>query len=136
MLSDGNVSHVVWTVPACSNPAHAREWAAPTDATTQQFTLSRGELDQLQRFLDGPAVKSMDAFRNAGPGVGDYYIEIHRPGKVQTVGVISLMPSHFQLQRDPSLLRVICKAKKIAGDKRPEWCANDPAPQTPATRAR
>ena len=65
-------------------------------------------------------------FMNAGPGVGDYEIEIHRVSGIQTIGVISLSPNHFQLQQDPTLLQLICAAKAIAGDKREEWCPGAP----------
>jgi hypothetical protein len=83
-------------------------------------------LDQLKRFLDNPEVKSLVGFMNAGFGVGDYDIEIHRTSGVQKIPVVSFLPEHDSLKRDNTLLRVICEAKVIAGDKPPAWCPNPP----------
>jgi hypothetical protein len=63
---------------------------------------------------------------NAGFGVGDYDIEIHRTSGVQKIPVVSFLPEHDSLKRDNTLLRVICEAKEIAGDKRTAWCPNPP----------
>ena len=71
-------------------------------------------------------MKSLRDFLNAGGGVGDYDIEIHRSSGVQRIPIVSLMPEHDELKRDPTLLQVICEAKRIAGDKRPPWCPNSP----------
>jgi hypothetical protein len=79
-------------------------------------------LDQLKVFLDGPEVKAIGDFLNAGPGVGDYEIEIYRASVVQRVPVFSFVPA----QRDKALLRLICEAKQMAGDKHPAWCPNTP----------
>jgi hypothetical protein len=76
----------------------------------------------LKCFLDRPEVKAVGDFMNAGPGVGDYEIEIHRTSGMQRIHVFSFVPE----QRDRSVLRMICEAKQIAGDEHPAWCPNLP----------
>lgn len=126
VFTDGKVTHAVWYVPPCSDPARAREWTAPADIRARDFALSPDALAQLRRFLDRSEVRSLRDFLNAGPGVGDYEIEIRRASGVQRIPVVSLMPEHDELKRDPTLLQLICEAKEIAGDKLPAWCPNSP----------
>jgi hypothetical protein len=127
VFADGRGTKVVWYVPPCSDPAKALEWTAPVDGKIQHFALSPSALVHLQSFLDGPEVKQLRDFFNAGGGVGDYDIEIHRSSGVQRIPILSLMPEHDELKRDPTLLQVICKAKEIAGDKLRPWCPYSPA---------
>jgi hypothetical protein len=122
-FDDGAVMQLAWTVPACSDPARARAWTPPAGTRVRRSTLQAGERDALHGFLDRPEVMSLTDFMNAGPGVGDYQIEIHRASGVQKISVLSLMPEHDQLRRDPTLLRIICKAKELGGGERPRWCA-------------
>jgi hypothetical protein len=124
VFSDGQVQKVNWSVPPCSDPVLASEWKAPVGSKARRFMLPQGALKQLQSFLDRPEVKDLRDFLNAGSGVGDYNIEIHRASGVQRIPVFSLMPSHYSLKQDPTLLRVICRAKEIEGDERPPWCAD------------
>jgi hypothetical protein len=133
VFSNGQVQKVNWSVPPCSDPALASEWKvpalasewkAPVGSKIRRFMLSQSSIKQLQSFLDRPEVRDMSDFFNAGPGVGDYDIEIHRASGVQRVPVLSLMPSNISLKQDPTLLCVICRAKEIGGDERPPWCAD------------
>jgi hypothetical protein len=127
VFHDGQVTQVSWVMPACSHPADAWGWTPPAGSKVRRFTLRRGYYEGLQRFLDGPKVKALRSFMNAGGGVGDYEIEIHRLSGLQTVSVVSLLPNHDELRRNPTLLRVICRAKDIAGDEHPGWCPTSPA---------
>jgi len=124
VFADGHGTNVVWSIPACSDPATAFEWGVPADGRVQNLALSQAALAQLQTFLESPEVKQLRDFMNAGPGIGDYDIEIHRVSEVQHIPVVSLMPEHTELKRDPTLLQLICKAKEIGGDERPRWCPN------------
>jgi hypothetical protein len=126
VFADGKGTNVVWSVPPCSDPARASDWTAPADGKAQNFALSQSTLAQLRNCLDRPEVAQLRDFMNAGGGVGDYEIEIHRASGVQQTLVMSLMPEHDELKRDPTLLQLICKAKEIAGDERPRWCPNPP----------
>jgi hypothetical protein len=133
VFSDGQVQKVNWSVPPCSDRVLASEWKAPVGSKARRFMLPPGALKQLQSFLDRPEVKDLRDFLNAGSGVGDYDIEIHRASGVQRVPVFSLMPSHYSLKQDPTLLRVICRAKEIGGDERPPWCGDlNPTQPVPA----
>lgn len=78
VFTDGKGTNAVWSVPPCSDPARALEWTAPSDDKAQNFVLSQSALAQLRSFLDRPEVRLLRDFMNAGPGVGDYEIEIHR----------------------------------------------------------
>jgi hypothetical protein len=124
VFADGRGSETVWFVTPCSDATGMSEWTAPTNAKTNDFELSADALAKLRSFLDRSEVKSLRDFLNAGGGVGDYDIEIHRLSGVQRIPIVSLMPEHDELKRDPALLQVICKAKGLAGDKRPPWCPN------------
>ena|SRR5258708_834984 len=126
VFSDRHVAQVSWVVPACSKPANDRGWNPPASSKVRRFTLLPADYEGLQRFLDGPEVMALTSFMNAGYGGGDYEIEIRRPSGLQTVSVVSLLPNHVELQRNPTLLRVICRAKDIAGDERPRWCPVSP----------
>lgn len=126
VLSNGQAKEVIWSVPPCSPSELASEWKAPAGSKARRFTLLPGGLDQLRGFLERPEVKSLTDFMNAGPGVGDYDIEIYRGSRIQRIQVLSLMPNHYELKRDPTLLRVICKSKQIAGDEVPDWCPDTP----------
>jgi hypothetical protein len=133
VFSDGQVQKVNWSVPPCSDPASASEWKAPVGSNARRFVLPQGALEQLQSFLDRPEVRDLRDFMNAGFGVGDYDIEIHRASGVQKIPVLSLMPSHYSLKQNPTLLRVICRAKEIGGDEQPPWCADlNPTQPVPA----
>lgn len=137
VFSDGQVQKVNWSEPPCSDPVLASEWKAPVGSKARRFMLPQGALEQLQSFLDRPEVRDLRDFMNAGPGVGDYDIEIHRASGVQKVPIASLMPSHYSLKQDPTLLRVICRAKEIGGDERPPWCADlSPTHPVPLVGAR
>jgi hypothetical protein len=124
VFTDGKGTNAVWHVPPCSDPAKAVEWAAPADAKTHDFALSPDALAQLRNFLDRSEVKALRDFMNATSGVGDYIIEIQRPSGLQKIQVVSLMPDHYSLKRDPTLLRLICLAKQLTGDERPLWCSD------------
>lgn len=126
VFTDGKGTNIVWSVPPCSDPARAGDWTAPADGKAQNFALSQSALAQLRSFLDRPEVAQLRDFMNASVGVGDYDIEIHRASGVQRIPVMSLMPEHDELKRDPTLFLLICKAKGIGGDKRPHWCPNPP----------
>jgi hypothetical protein len=125
-FDNGEVIQLGWTVPACSDPAQARGWTPPAGTRVRRSKLQAGERDSLQRFLDLPEVKALSDFMNAGPGVGDYQIEIPRAPGTQKISVLSLMPEHDQLRRDPALLRVICKAKEMGSAEIPRWCPTSP----------
>ena len=126
VFSNRHVAQVSWVVPACSNPANDRGWNPPAGSKVRRFSLRPAGYEELQRFLDTPEVKALTSFMNAGGGVGDYEIEIHRRSGLQTVSVLSLLPNHSELLRNPTLLSVICRAKDIAGDKHPGWCPASP----------
>jgi len=130
IFTDGKGTNAVWSVPPCSDPARTINWEPPADSRIRDFALSHSVLAQLLSFLDRSEVKRLVDFMNAGPGVGDYDIEIHRASGVQRIPVMSLMPEHDELKRDPSLLQLICKAKEIGGDERPHWCPNPPQAET------
>ena len=132
--SDGQVQHAAWRVPACSDPTHAWDWAAPAGSKVRRFSLSPVVFDQLKGFLDRAEVKAVRDFLNAGPGVGDYEIEIRHASGMQRIPVVSLMPEHNELKRDPTLLLLICEAKEIGGDERPHWCPNSPQAEPVGTR--
>jgi hypothetical protein len=124
VFDNGQVRNVNWSIPPCSDPAQAIAWKTPASGKTRQFMMQSGALEPLRSFLDLPEVKALRDFMNAGFGVGDYEIEIRRTSGVQRVPVLSLMPSHYSLKQDPTLLRVICVAKNIGGDERPTWCTD------------
>jgi hypothetical protein len=125
-FDDGEVTQLAWTVPACSDPAKAWVWTPPAGTRVRRSKLQAGDSAVLQRFLDLPEVKALTDFMNAGPGVGDYQIEIHRASGIQKISVLSLMPEHDQLRHDPTLLRVICRGKEMRGSELPHWCATLP----------
>lgn len=126
VFTDGKAANEFWKVPPCSDPARAAGWNAPAEVKTREFTLSTDSLAHLRTFLGRPEVERLKDFLNAGPGVGDHEIEIRRSSGVQRIPVVSLMPEHDELKRDPTLLQLICEAKEIAGDKLPAWCPNSP----------
>src|SRR6185437_2661044 len=117
VFAGGRVTRASWVIPPCSTPAMANEWTPPANDKTHERKLSATALVQLHTFLDRPEVRELRDFMNAGPGVGDYDIEIDRPSGVQHIPVISLMPGHAELKHDPTLLQLICKAKGIGHDK-------------------
>jgi hypothetical protein len=123
VFSDRHVAQVSWVMPACSKPANDRGWNPPASSKVRRFTLPPADYEGLQRFLVGPEVKALTSFTNASYG---YEIEIRRPSGLQTVSVVSLLPNHVELQRNPTLLCVICRAKAIAGDEHPRWCPVSP----------
>jgi hypothetical protein len=125
-FDDGEVTQLAWIVPACSDPAKASVWTPPAGTRVRRSKLQAGDRDVLRRFLDLPDVKALIDFMNAGPGVGDYQIEIHRGSATQKISVLSLMPEHDQLRHDPTLLRVICRARELGGGDRPRWCVTLP----------
>ena len=124
---DRNVTQVSWAVPACSDPARFREWTPPAARKLRRFSLPSVDIDGLRKLLDSPNVEGLTMFMNAGPGVGDYQIEIARASGVQKISAVSLSPSSHTIGRGLALLRVICRAKEITGDERPRWCpASEP----------
>ena len=127
VFDDGKATQVSWEVPACSYPTRAWEWTPPASSKMRRFSLPTSDIDRLRKLLDSPNVKGLTMFLNAGPGVGDYEIEIARASGVQKIPVVSLPPDHYELRRDPALLHVICRAKELAGGERPRWCpVSDP----------
>jgi len=125
-FDDGEVTQLAWTIPACSDPAPARRWTPPAGTQVRRSKLQPGDKVALQRFLDLAEAKALTDFMNAGPGVGDYEIEIRRALGIQKLSVLSLMPEHDQLRHDPTLLRLICGAKELSGAERPRWCPASP----------
>lgn len=121
-FDNGEVTQLAWTVPACSDPAQAWHWTPPAGTRVRRSKLTSGDRDGLQGFLDLPGVKALTDFMNAGPGVGDYQIEIRRGPEIQKISVLSLMPEHDQLRDNPALLSVICRAKELGAGERPGWC--------------
>jgi hypothetical protein len=136
VLSDGQVTQVV-----CGNACRGanacrtrfRVWETPGEfkqlstvtiplagTETRRVRLSPNEVALLKVFLDSDEVKNMRPFLSAGGGSNNYQIVIPRGNKIQVVPVTCLIPSHPEA--DPALLRVICRAKMIAGKESPDWC--------------
>lgn len=137
VFTDRTAERKAWFVPPCSSPEDAYQWTvtprlgnprlsiwwyAPGREQWRRFHVPPEQFDELQALLDRPETKKLTDFLNAGPGVGDYEIEIDRSSGTQKVLALSLMPTHYGLKHDPTLPRVICEAKKIAGLQRPAWC--------------
>src|SRR5262245_2768914 len=111
-----------WRVAGCTSATDPRDWTAPSGSKLRKFRVAPPEYQRLKALLDSSSVNNLTSFMNAGPGVGDYEIEISRPSGVQRISVVALMPEHVELRRDPTLLRLICAAKQIAAIPRPSWC--------------
>jgi len=111
-----------WRVAGCS-ATDLRNWKAPAAGSKlRKFRLSGSEYQRLKALLNSPNVIGLSSFMNAGPGVGDYEVEIYRASGVQRISVVALMPEHVELRRDPTLLHLICAAKQIAARSQPGWC--------------
>src|SRR5712692_1582268 len=124
------ISTVVPCLGLVVDPPWGFRWDAP-DSTKAVFRyrLSLLEFEQLKTFLDRADVKGIDSFMNAGPGVGDFKIAIARPSGTQNIEVLSLMPNHDQLVKNPALIHLVCKAKDMArisskSGELPDWCRN------------
>ena len=124
------ISTVVPCLGLVVDPPWGLRWDAP-DGTKAVFRyrLSVLEFEQLKTFLDRADVKGIDSFMNAGPGVGDFKIAIARPSGTQNIEVLSLMPNHDQLVKNPALIHLVCKAKDMArisskSGELPDWCRN------------
>jgi hypothetical protein len=111
-----------WRVTGCSSATDPRDWKAPGGSRLRKFRLAPNEYQRLKALLESPNVGSLGSFMNAGPGVGDYEVEIYRPSGVQRISVVALMPEHVELRRDPTLLRLICAAKQLSVVPQPSWC--------------
>ena len=105
-------------------------WDAPSGTKAVfRYRLSVPEFEQLKTFLDRADVKAIDSFMNAGPGVGDFKIAIARPSGTQNIEVLSLLPNHDQLVKNPALILLVCRAKDLArisskSGELPDWCRN------------
>jgi hypothetical protein len=124
------ISTVVPCLGLVVDPPWGFRWDAP-DGTKAVFRyrLSVAEFEQLKTFLDRADVKGIDSFMNAGPGVGDFKIAIARPSGTQNIEVLSLMPNHDQLVKNPALIHLVCKAKDMArisskSGELPDCCRN------------
>ncbi len=96
-------------------------------------SLSVADFQRFSGYLDSDEVKGIcGLYPNAGPGVGDFEIEITRHSGVQKIGVISLSPRRVQNSpREIPLVLLICKAKDIAHRASksamvPDWCSSLP----------
>jgi hypothetical protein len=127
VVEDGTAEVRTWRVPACTNPP--RDWTRAPGSKRRTLRISRADYDRFRELLAGPNVQRLTSFHNAGPGVGDYELQIARVSGTQRISIVSLMPEHDELRRDPTLLRLICEAKHFALRPEPQWCA-------PATRQR
>jgi len=126
------ISKVAPCLGQIADPPWRLRWDLPGGSNAVfRFRLSAMEFEQLKGFLDRPDIRGIDSFLNAGPGVGDFKIAIARPSGTQNIEVLSLMPNHFQLVKDPSLIHLVCKAKDLArvsskSAEIPDWCSNVP----------
>jgi hypothetical protein len=124
------ISTVVPCLGQVVDPPLGQRWDAPGGTKAVfQYRLSVREFEKLKTFLDRADVKSIDSFLNAGPGVGDFKIAITRPSGTQNIEVLSLMPNHDQLVKNPALVHLVCTAKDIArisskSGELPDWCRN------------
>lgn len=132
VFDSGEVVYQTSAVAPClgqaGDPPWGLRWEGPSSSTfVFRYRLSALEFTQLKTFLDRADVKEISSFMNAGPGVGDFKIAIARPTGIQNIDVLSLMPNHVQLVKDPALIHLICKAKdmgRIASNsgELPGWC--------------
>jgi hypothetical protein len=127
------VYHVSTVVPCLGqvvDPPWGLRWDTPGGTKAAfRYRLSLPDFEQLKTFLDRADVKAIDSFMNAGPGVGDFKIAITRPSGTQNIEVLSLMPNHDQLVKNPALIHLVCRAKDIArisskSGELPDWCRN------------
>jgi hypothetical protein len=126
------ISTVVPCLGQVVDPPWGLRWDAPGGRRAVfRYRLSVPEFEQLKTFLDRADVKGIGSFMNAGPGVGDFKIAIARPSGTQNIEVLSLMPNHVQLVKNPALIHLVCKAKDMArisskSGELPDWCRNAP----------
>lgn len=118
----GEAEERTWAVPACTDPKHCCDWKPLTASKLRKSKIPPAEYHQFEQLLSDPNVARLTDFMNAGPGVGDYEIEVRRASGVQRISVVSLMPDHTELRHDSTLLRLICGAKQIAEGTTPGWC--------------
>jgi hypothetical protein len=111
-----------WHVAGCGRAPEPRDWKPPAGSALRRFGVASADYRRLKTLLDSPSGNSVSPFMNSGPGVGDYEIEIYRASGIQRISVVALMPEHIELRRDPTLLRIICAAKHIAGLPQAGWC--------------
>ena len=122
VFADAQAEQHTWRAAGCTGATDSRDWKPPAGSKLRKFRLAPPEYQRLRALLDSPSVNSLSSFMNAGPGVGDYEVEIDRPSGLQRISVVALMPEHVELRRDPTLLRLICAAKQIADMPQPSWC--------------
>lgn len=123
-LDNGEGEERTWTPGRYTGMLDAEYYRPPSWSTIRKFRLAPKDYQRFRRFLDTNAVKNIGPSNmNAGPGVGDYRIEIQRAAQVQGISVGALLPSHVEYRKDPTLLQLVCGAKKIAGLTLPAWCS-------------
>ena len=107
------------------------QWNVPPGVSTiSRHVLTEPEFQRFASFLERSDVKAIESFMNGGRGVGDFKIVIDRPSGTQNIEVLSLLPNHFQLVQNPTLVRLICMGKAVAratSAEPPEWC-REPRP--------
>jgi len=124
------ISTVVPCLGEVADPPWGMRWDAPNGTKAAfRYRLSAAEFEHLKTFLDRADVKGIDSFMNAGPGVGDFKITITRPSGTQNIEVLSLLPNHDQLVKNPALIHLVCRAKDLArisskSGELPDWCRN------------
>lgn len=96
-----------------------------------EYALTPKDLSQLKGLLEREEIKQVrGCFCNAGPGLGDYAIEIPRPDSTQKMSAVAFLPQHFELREHPAMTYVICAARKIqqqvTHEATPGWCENLP----------
>jgi hypothetical protein len=93
----GDAEQHTWHIPACTDPSRAWDWKPPVGNDVRKRRIGSSDYQRFRKFLDDPNVTALTSFLNAGPGIGDYEIEIHRASGVQQVSVGSLAPDHVEL---------------------------------------
>jgi hypothetical protein len=118
VFDDRQVTFEVASHTSCpdapADPQWGWRWEVPEiKKKIFRYKLPAEDFDKLKTFLEAAEVKGLNDFMNAGPGVGDFRVTVNRPAETQTITVLSLMPKHYSLRKDPTLLRVICTAKSL-----------------------
>jgi hypothetical protein len=113
-LAPGCPSRIIPADLAKSHEA-AESWTG-SQATERvyEYSLPPAKFARLKELLDRQEVThAMGSFMNAGPGVGDFEIEISRSDATQRIPILSFMPQHYELREHPAITYVICEAKTI-----------------------
>jgi hypothetical protein len=126
VFGNGQADRVEWSLPPCREPAKNLPWTVPVGSKVRRFAVPSQELDNLREFLNQPDVAVLTFFAFDVGWAGDYEIEISRPSGVQKIEVVNLEPNHSGFEHDPTLLRLICMAKRVGGDQSPTWCHDLP----------